>query len=942
MSETNPPLNQQQQAAVQATQGPMLVVAGAGTGKTRVIVERFLRLTSEGVAPEAILALTFTEKAAAEMQDRINLAYGGFGSNLTIATFNSFGDGIVSKFGTEIGLGQSRLLGELGKLVFIRDHLDAFALDYFSPVSSPESQLVTLANFFSALKQQVVDPGKYVLFAESYAVKDEADAFEKKKHLELAHAYNTYLDLCRKQQVIDYDDQLYLSVVLLRRRPNIRKKLQTLHKYILVDEFQDTNPLQSALLRLLVGEEQNIMVVGDDDQSIYGWRGATLANILNFTTVYPRAKEISLIQNYRSTQQILDSAYRLIQYNNPDRLEHSHNLNKQLVSNRKDGPSPQVLSFESFHDELNWVAEDIKKRIQSGQNPASIAMLCRRNHGVQHAHEVLEQEGIAHAVTGLRSSLYKNIAVAQLLEALRAINDPSNNIALFHVLTGPLFYLDTMLLTNYSVEAKKRHESLATCIERDDESLTNKALQKIYEWQKQSRSKRVGQLAYDIMTESGWKQRLYNEAKHDEATAKQVQALSQYFQTLKDFEKVVVIASLQQYIVQLPTIQATNDDIEDVSLTISDTLVNVLSIHRSKGLEWETVYIIDCTEGSLPMVQSRGGLEVPDVLQVQSTADNHLAEERRLMYVAVTRAKTELICTYSQTHNHTTKRKPSRFLAELFGEFTSKTPGVNGRSQITSPHKKATENQSGSTVLHLTKKGRLTLSVSQVACWLRCPRDFYYKYVLQMPQTEDPSLAYGTLIHQIIQRIHEANKTEAGIELQALMEYTKEHLPMFGYPTKRARERAHTQANATVAFVYKRFINQLPPTKVEQSFTVDIPNSTLTMTGRIDAIYEQSDGGVEIVDYKTGTKVMTDVQAKLRATSSTQLGLYALAWQLLYDTAPTKLTLDFVETNAKGSVKKQLKTLQTLQDKLTNMYKLIMAQQYPEGKDHRYCQHPVD
>ena len=205
---------------MEITDGPVLVVAGAGTGKTRVIVERVMHLLSKGVAPEAILALTFTEKAAGEMLDRLNQIRGGITLDATIATYNGFGNDLLEHYGAEWGLGTLRLLGETGKLVFLREHLDEFKLDYFAPISQPDSQLALLADYASLLKQQLVQPETYLAYARKLSDNTETEQLDRRRHLELASFYDTYIKLCRTHQVIDYDDQLYATIGLLKDRPN--------------------------------------------------------------------------------------------------------------------------------------------------------------------------------------------------------------------------------------------------------------------------------------------------------------------------------------------------------------------------------------------------------------------------------------------------------------------------------------------------------------------------------------------------------------------------------------------------------------------------------------------------------------------------------------------------------------------------------------------------
>jgi DNA helicase-2/ATP-dependent DNA helicase PcrA len=935
-------LNEAQSVAVHHKTGPAMVVAGAGTGKTRVIVERILKLIHDGVKPESILALTFTEKAAGEMLDRINQLRGGFTLDVTIATYNGFGDEILKGYAAEIGLSNFRLLGETGQLVFLREHLDEFTLDYFAPVSKPDSQLTLLASYVSKLKQQLVLPDRYLAYVDAMKSITEEEQLEKQKHEELATFYDAYIKLCRTNNVIDYDDQLFLTIELLRKRPNIKKELQDRFQFVLVDEFQDTNPMQSELLSMLAGSHQNIMVVGDDDQSIYGWRGATLSNILEFKNNYPTAKEITLIENYRSTQAILDSAYRLIQFNNPNRLEIMNNLNKQLrATTTGNGEQPHILHFTNLDNELTWVAEDIARRLKSGQSPNTIAVLARRNQGVQRVHEALELHNIAHAVAGLSNDLYRQVAVNQLIEVLKCINEPEDNIALFHCLSGPLFTIDVKDLAEFSGISRREHKNLFDVITDSDHEAAKLAIVQLEGWRSQTHELSVGDLAYQIITESGWKQSLYERAEVDFEIALQVQAISQYFKTLKEFERIADIASLQNYIANLPALRTAGSELRDASLEISDTLVNVLSIHRAKGLEWETVYIVDCTEGSFPMRSFGSSLTIPDELMVTSIADEHMAEERRLMYVAATRARKELILSFSDTHSSNVKRRPSRFLSELVGHEPSGTAEIDESKQISM---ELFAPKVGSEQLnlppHMRDGNNLVLSVSQIDCWLRCPQDFYYNFVLEMPQSDDPIRAYGTLIHNTIENIHKSLRKGIKPDLEELLEDARQKLPKSGYLTPKSRERSHTQALKTIKQLYDRFTSEAIPNDIEQTFRVKLVEAPLVIKGRIDAIYPHKDG-VEIRDYKTGTSVSTPEKAKSRATASMQLTLYALAWKLMFDEMPALLSLDFVETGVLGSVKKQPKSLETLTTKLSQMVSDLESGNYPLGNDHTFCKHPI-
>lgn len=939
--EVNASLNDAQREAVDQITGPVMVVAGAGTGKTRVITERIIRLIQAGTPPEHILALTFTEKAAGEMFDRVSEASLGSALDATIATYNGFGSDLLQQYGGEWGLGSLRLLGETGQLVFLREHFDELGLDYFAPLSSPDGQLDTLRGYVSLLKQQLVQPEVYAVYADTLPVDDQADALEKKKQQELAHFYKTYLNLCRQHQVIDYDDQIYLTIQLLHARPNVLRDLQQRYQYVLVDEFQDTNPMQSALVDLLVGKNQNLMVVGDDDQSIYGWRGATLANILDFSTRYPATKHITLIENYRSTQSILDASYRLVQHNNPNRLEIINKLDKRLHAQTNNGPKPIARHFFTLEAELTWIADDITRRLRTGQDPGGIAVLARRTQIVQRAHEALELHDIPHVMAGLKNDLYAQPSVRQLIEALKSVADPQDDLALFHTLSGPLFDLPASELAAFSAQARRDHTPLNLVIAQSESEPFIASLQQITGWCERSSELSVGSLAFAILDESGWKDRLYEQGTDaDGEIYLQVQALKEYFGTLKEFGRIAGVASVQSYLVNLPVLRAGGGEFEDASLDISDATVNVLSVHRAKGLEWDTVYVIDCTEGSFPMRSHGVSLAVPTKLRaVQSAADEHLAEERRLMYVATTRARKELILTYGDRHGSGIHRKPSRFLDELFdGPATD----MHSREEQTTLELFAPRTLPASVQLpeRMAQDGMYVLTASQIECWLKCPQDFYYKHVLAMPEPDSPVAAYGTAMHSAIQHIFEGRRNNQVPALEILEAEVKAALPHAGYQSAGIRDRAHAQALKSLHTIYERFTKEALPVEIEQGFGVIVPDLPLKITGRMDAVYQHGDN-VEIRDFKTSSSVTTPEKAKVRATGSQQLTIYALAWQIKHGELPGLLTLDFVETGQMGSVRKTQRSLDTLQTKLADLVVDLKDGHCPPGKDHTYCSHPL-
>ncbi len=937
------PLRPAQQTAVDAAKGPVLVIAGAGTGKTRVLVERIAKLIENGTEPKRILALTFTEKAAAEMLDRLNLLRGAYELEMPVMTFNAYGESVLRRYAADIGLGRNfSVMGANAQIVFLRERLDSLGLDYFAPVSRPDGLLGSLAEYFSKLKQNIITPEAYIKHASALPAGDRAERLNKAKYDELGKAYKAYMQLCLETNVIDYDDQIYQVIELFSRRPNILKEIQESYDFVLVDEFQDTNAMQSKLIDQVAARHQNLFVVGDDDQSIYGWRGATLANILNFKTRYPKSKEITLIENYRSTQAILDCAYRLVTHNNPHRLEARLKINKKLISN-KTGPPPEVHGFEMLDEELQWIAEDIAGKLASGAKPGSIAVLARRNITIQKLRPYLEYAGVEYVVIGQSYELYHEAAVRILLEAIKATVDPLDNISLYHTLTGPLFSLPPMPLSKAAAQARKEHASLHSVIEAstdDDLGAARQSLTLIDGWRELSVGVTVGKLAYEIIDSTGYKDRLYN----DPALAVSGTRLSELFGTFREFEKIALQPTAIQYVEALPALQAAGEGLsEDGTLDLSESRVNLLTIHKSKGLEWPAVYIADCTEGSFPVRKSPAGIALPDGLDatINSEADEHIYEERRLMYVAMTRAKDRLTMTYADKHSGVSSRKPSRFLSEAFGEINQARNKPGGKAMTTAFDSFTSASNTEVTVPErILKNEQVNLSVSQAVSYMACPLNFYYQYVLNVPQEPDPALEYGSIMHMLLQDINNSLMAGKQPDLKALEERLASEWPKIGYLSASQRERAYKQAQTTLKNIYERVIGEPRiPLAVEEPFAIVLKDFKLAVNGRFDAVFPLGDG-VEIVDYKTSTRVDSPEKAKQRASASDQLTLYALAWQQLHDELPALVTLDFIDTGMTGSIKKTARGIEGARSRLQRVADGIRQQDFTPGNDHLFCIHP--
>ena len=422
-------LNPQQEEAVKHLKGPLLIIAGAGTGKTTVITERIKYLIlNKNILPSQILALTFTDKAAREMEERVDVAMPYGYTQMWVSTFHAFCDRILRSEAIHIGFNPSyKLLTEAESVLFLRKNLFKFDLTYFRPLGNPNKFLEGMLQHFGRLKDEDVSPKEYLLWAQN---KNQNQ--ENEKNLELINAYKLHEDLKAKEGIMDFSDLISNTLSLFRKRKNILKIYQDQFKYILVDEFQDTNFAQNQLAILLAGNKKNITVVGDDDQAIYRFRGAALSNMIQFRKHFPKTKIVSLTQNYRSTKEILATSYKVIQNNNPDRLEAKEKISKKLVSARNiEGTKVEFLFGERVEDEAHTVARTIQNLIKNEKiEYKDVAILVRANDHSMAFVRALERASIPYQFLG-PGKLFHQEEIKDLIAYLKVLYNFEDSSSLY-------------------------------------------------------------------------------------------------------------------------------------------------------------------------------------------------------------------------------------------------------------------------------------------------------------------------------------------------------------------------------------------------------------------------------------------------------------------------------------------------------------------------------
>src|SRR6266704_539704 len=607
-------------------------------------------ISSKRARPEEILALTFTERAALEMAERVDqlIPYGY--AETWISTLHAFGDHVLRLAALEAGINpEFRVLTRPEQVILLRERLWRLPLSGFRPLGDPTQHLQALLGLVSRAKDEDVSPAAYRSWAETQAAAaatdEERDGADR--HLELAAFYAACQDLMAEAGLVDFGDQIHRSLELLRARPVLLAKLRERFRYVLVDEFQDTNHAQLEMLRLLAGEgAPNITVVGDDDQAIYRWRGAAAANLLAFRELYPEARQVVLAENHRSTQVILDAASRLIAYNNPFRLEVLAGIDKRLRSTRPGGPPVRHLHFDTVSAEADAVAGMVEARLLAGLRPRDVGLLVRSNGDADPFLRALNMKAIPHRFSGSRG-LYAREEVRLLVAFLRLNHYARRKTRpLLEVVRG---LPENEELLGVSGAAREGGARLLADLERAAGDLPRL---------------RTGEVLYRFLQASGFLARLSKEAS-GEAEAK-VKNIASFFETVKAYGDVAEHDRVPAFVAHLDLLREAGDDPAVAEADPDDDAVHVLTVHKAKGLEFPVVFLVGCAEQKFPVRRKADALELPAELVRESLAagDPHMQEERRLFYVAMTRARDELVMTSAADYGTARPRKVSRFAVE--------------------------------------------------------------------------------------------------------------------------------------------------------------------------------------------------------------------------------------------------------------------------------------
>ncbi|MCH7640799.1 ATP-dependent helicase [Patescibacteria group bacterium] len=894
-------LNKEQLAAVKHRKGPLLIIAGAGTGKTTVITERIKYLIAKGkTKPSEILALTFTEKAAREMEERVDIAMPYGYTQMWISTFHSFCDRALRAEALHIGLDPKyKLMAQAETIQFIRNNLFKFELNYFRPLGNPTKFVGGMLQHFSRLQDEDVTPNEYLEFTKKLKNrKTEKLSNEEKqetaKWKELAEAYKIYDELKVKWGVMDFGDLIVKTLELFRRRPNILRQYRKQFRHVLVDEFQDTNIAQYELVKLLAPPKKNgnLTVTGDDSQSVYKFRGAAVSNILQFKDDYKKAKTVVLTKNYRSTQKILDNAYKLIQHNNPDTLEVKLGVDKNLVSirNPKGGELVGFIHKDRVENEADSVAKEVGNFTKDGKfDYKDIAILVRANNHSEPFMRALGRHGIPFQFLG-PGRLFKQQEVIDLISYLKVLYDFDDSVSLYRLLTIEYFDIPARDLVKISNYGRRLNLTLFQACEKIDEIFVSEQAKKkirrilkvIDKHLKITKRETAGQLLYYFLEDTGLIQRLLNPDTPE--VEKRARNISKFFDKLKTYEvdhedatvsAVVDWIELSSELGESPL--AVDSDWTDINA------VNILTVHSAKGLEFPVVFLVNLVSQRFPTIHRSEQIPIPDALikEILPSGDFHEQEERRLFYVGMTRARDRLIFTGANYYGEGKRdKKLSPFIFEALGDDavaaekpTDDSEQLSFLDYETKPKPLGAQALEGQPALHVDY-----LSYSQITTFQICPLHYKLKYILRIPVPPSAALSFGSSMHSAMKDFYTWVKTGKRATERLIFQSLEENWLVEGYTSKSHERKMLERGRSYLSgFLKREFSPKKLPVAMEQSFVVPLSppkgEKRLKIGGKIDRVDRLRGGRIEIIDYKTGANVPTQREVD----NDLQLTFYALA-----------------------------------------------------------------
>jgi DNA helicase-2/ATP-dependent DNA helicase PcrA len=963
-------LNSDQQKAVTHSGGPLLVVAGPGSGKTRVIIERVLHLVENGLKPSEVLCLTFSEKAAEEMKQRLEKLIDI--TEMDISTFHSFAKDVLDDNVLDSGIGMSSgVINRSTQLVWGLKNIDNFKFEHLEIGNNAVDLIESIIDGISTFKDELIFPDQLQKYIEA-KLKDGISDEEKEFVLKLSDlnkVYYKYQEFQRSKAVIDFDDMIVQTIELFKRKPTVLAKYQKKYKHVLVDEFQDNNFAQLELVKL-IAQNGNVTVVGDDDQSIYRFQGAYLTNFKDFSTYFPKTTIIVLNRNYRSPQNIVKAASQLLE-GVPERQA------KDLRSEHEEGEKVTVAECAHESAEVEFVVKTIKdlldkptKRRDGTEDPLTyrdFVILSRRKMEGKKFAKTLKAHGLPATFIG-ESNIFSAPIVRDLMAYLKIANAPTTSgIEITRLMKNHGLTEQNIAIINHTAKKRARDdptdidfvfETLKNCNEleitqKDEAKELAEQIQKII---KLESSATISDIVYKLMMSVSdlYKRSIQSNTPENKRNRL---LLKELYNISLDYESLNQQGTLDDFLNYLSLMGKLDLELKEGSEF--ENTVQVTTIHQSKGREFPVVFIVDVATNKLPLRYQAKTFYVPNDLskgikRQEDEKELYVQEERRLFYVAMTRAQNLLFITYAKRYGQNVRdTKPSKFLEELkfdknplinFVKFESRTGEtlLQEEDRIENIKQKLQEEAISSLgqmhlksavqriielakVKHFEEKGStdgfdpsdvlkvdnidgnldadlqgkkvplfnkddLRLSASKIETYLDCPLKFKFSNILGVPTPPRTYFDIGTSVHAVAEHLTELQKEGTAPTEELAFEILAKEWNSNAFQSETQENQAKEKAKEMVR-TYLKWISENPNTPVAVEQRFQIEIGGVPFNGFIDRVEKTPNGEFEVVDFKTGAVYENSKSIK----ENPQMNIYALGTEKLYGKLPKKTSLFYLK-----------------------------------------------
>ena len=948
-------LNEAQRRAITHGEGPLLVIAGAGTGKTRVITERIRHLlqSDESLSGENILGLTFTNKAAGEMKARVVRATGERGKEVTLATFHAFCESLLKEAAPE-----RLMIDKIDHWILLRRNLERLKLEKYRRLADPGQFLNDFVEFFSRCQDELVSSEDYQRYADGLAAQLEAeraalddDTFKERAEevalqQEIARAYRASEELLREKKRVSFGSLITGAVELLETNGELRRVLQEKYRYILVDEFQDTNIAQLRLLELLAGDKKNIVAVGDNDQAIYRFRGASFGSFKLFLERFAGWREgqdstrfrVSLVENYRSTPNILRVATQVIAQNTVS----ADFPKKMLSANKEESEKVRIVELETESDEARWIVNELNRLHAAGRRWRDFAVLYR-----QHAHrdelvEELSRHKIPFVISKL--SILDHPLVKDVLAYLRLIATPFDDIACARVLAAPAWGLEPADLVRFAERARKEKKALYDMLQVPQGQLpfdsSHASLGRLVEFLSEQRKTLRRRTAREILGELlEWLELAQRASAQDR---KYVTRLSEF---VKEWEPKSETRGLSEFVEYLGYYSQAGGAIS-LEDDFPGDAVQLMTVHGAKGLEFPQVFLLRINNKKFPATERSRVFEFPAALMKEGEPAEqfHIQEERRLFYVALTRAENRLTLT-TLTEK---KGKTPVFIEDILLEPAIKrrdvhqmspklpeTPAAGKKETLgtanpqlfpasAEPPKIFSRIADWALEFHPPTPEPLTLSPSAVSGYRSCPQQYLFSRSWSLKEGPKAVLSFGSVMHTTIKRFVDQLRKGVKLPFEEVARIFETEWSSAGFEDN-YQESGYKKDGLEQLRAFHASMLEAPPKVLEQEKSFELPlENNITIIGRMDQVNSLGRNDVEIIDYKTG-KPKKDADAK----KDLQLSLYALAAKEIFEWNPVRLVFHYLQNNQTQVTTRDAKQLDEAQKIVLEAAADIRAGEFP-------------